>query len=59
MRAATATRAGCVQHGLGRNPPVSRCGSISAAKDYPRPSILQLNTERLTANKISVIEQIA
>jgi len=28
--------------------------------DYdPRPSILQLNTEGLTANKVSVIEQLA
>jgi len=39
--------------------PFSRCGSISAAEDDPRPSIPQLNTEELTANKISVIEKLA
>jgi len=31
---------------------------ISAAID-PRPNVLQLNTEGLTASKISVIEQLA
>ena len=45
-RATTATRARCVWHGVGH------------AED-PRPNILQLNTEGLTANKISVIEQLA
>jgi len=44
-RATTATRAGCVQRGIGH-------------KD-PRPNIIQLNTEGLTAKKISVIEQLA
>jgi len=33
-------------------------GSRNAAED-PRPNILQLNTEGLTADKISVIEQLA
>ena len=37
----------------------SRDGSRDAAEDDPRPSILQLNTKGLTANKISVIEQLA
>ena len=30
----------------------------NAADDNPRPNILQLNTEGLTANKISVLEQL-
>jgi len=34
-------------------------GSRNAAKDDPQCNILQLNTERLTANKISVTEQLA
>ena len=54
-----ATRAGCVQHGLGHIMPFSGRGSRNAAEDNPRPNILQLNTERLTAEKISVIEQLA
>jgi len=58
-RATTVTRAGCVQRGLGRNTPFSRRGSRNAAEDDPRPSIIQLNTEGLTENKISVIEQLA
>ena len=58
-RANTATRAGCVRHGMGHKMPFSGCNSWSAAKDDPRPNILQLNTEGLTANKISVIEQLA
>jgi len=58
-RAITATRVGCVQRWLGRETPgAKRCSSSAAAEDDPRPSILQLNTERLTANKISVIEQL-
>jgi len=39
--------------------PFTRHGSRDAAEDDPRPSILQLNTKGLTANKISVIEQLA
>jgi len=38
--------------------PFSARGSISAAED-PRPNILQLNTEGLTADKISVIALLA
>jgi len=41
---------------LGRETPCSRRGSRDAAEDDPRHSILQLNTEGLTANKISVTE---
>jgi len=33
-------------------------GSRNVAED-PQPNILQLNTEALTADKISVIEQLA
>ena len=40
-------------------PPCSRRGSISAPKDDASRSILLLNTKGLTANKISVIEQLA
>jgi len=57
-RATTATRAGCVRHGVGRKTSFSGRDSRNAAED-PRPNILQLNTERLTADKISVIEQLA
>jgi len=39
--------------------PFSWRGSRNAAEDDPRPSILQLNTEGLIANKISVIEPLA
>ena len=59
MRATTATRAGCVQRGMGYQTPFSGRGSRNAAEDDPRPSILQLNTEGLTDNKFSVIEQLA
>jgi len=34
-------------------------GCIPAAKDDSRPNVLQLNTEGLTTNKISAIEQLA
>jgi len=54
----TASRAGCVRRKLGRNTPSSRPGSLAAEHD-PRSSILQQYTERLTATKISVIEQLA
>jgi len=39
-RATAATRAGCVQRGLHRKTSFSRRGSISAAEDDQRPSIL-------------------
>ena len=58
-RATTATRAGCVQRGVGQTTPFSGCGSRNAAEDETRPNILQLNIEGLTENKISVIEQLA
>ena len=56
-RATTATRAGCVRHGVGHKVPFSGRGSRNAAEE-PRPNILQLNTEGLTTDKISVIEQL-
>jgi len=59
MRATTATCAGCVQRGMGQTTPFSGHGSRNAVEDDPRPNILQLNTEGLTDNKISVIEQLA
>jgi len=40
-------------------PSFSGRGSRNAAEDDPRHNILQLNTEGLTANKISVIKQLA
>jgi len=52
-RVTTATRTGCVRHGMGHKTPFS-----DAAED-PRPNILQLNTMGLAADKISVIEQLA
>jgi len=55
MRTVTATHAGCVQRGMGHNMPLSGHSS----RDDPPPNILQLNTEGLTANKISIIEQVA
>ena len=58
MGATTATRAGCVQRGMGQTTPFSGHGSRNAAEDDPRPNILQLNTEGLTDNKISVIERL-
>jgi len=56
-KAATATRAGGVRRRLGTL--FSKRSSVPAAEDDPRHSILQLNTEELTANKISVIEHLA
>jgi len=53
MGATTATRAGCVQRGMGQTTPFSGRGSRNAAEDDPRPNKLQLNTEGLTENKIS------
>jgi len=58
-RATTATRAGCVQRGLGKETPSSKRDRRDAAEDDRRLSILQLNTEGLTTNKISVTEQLA
>jgi len=43
---------------MGHKTPFSGRGSRNAAED-PRPNVLQLNTEGLTANKISVIEKLA
>ena len=59
MRAITATRTGCAQGGMGQTTPFSGRGSRNAAEDDPKPSILQLNTEGLTENKIFIIEQLA
>ena len=58
IRATTATRSGCVQHGLNQKKPVSGRRSRNAAEDDPRPNILQLNNEGFTDNKIFVIEQL-
>ena len=58
LRATAATRTGCVRHGVGHQTPFSGRGSRNAAEDLG-PNILQLNTEGLTADKISVIEQLA
>jgi len=57
-RATTATRAGCVWHGVGHKTPFSGRVSRNAAEG-PRPNILQLNTERLIEDIISVIEKLA
>jgi len=49
--------AGCVQRGLGWEMPGARRESSSVtAEDDPRPNVLLLNTEGLTANRISFIE---
>jgi len=56
--AITATHAGRVRHGVGHKVAFSGHGRRNAAED-PRPNILQLNTEELTADTISVIEQLA
>ena len=58
IRATTATRTGCARHGAGHKTPFSGRGSRNAAED-PRPNILQLNIMGLTADTISVIEQLA
>ena len=58
LRAIAATRTGCVRHGVGHQTPFSGRGSRNAPENLP-PNILQLNTEGLTADKISVIEQLA
>jgi len=58
-RTTTASCAGYVQRGLGRETPGAGRGSGNAAGDDARPSILQLNTAGGTANKINVIEQLA
>ena len=58
LRATTATRTRCVRHEVGLRTPFSGRGSRNAAEDL-RPNIFQLNTERLTADKISIIEQLA
>jgi len=58
IRATTATHAGCVQRGMCQTTPFSGRGSRNAAEDDPRHNILHLNTEGLTDNKISVIEQL-
>ena len=57
LRATAPTHTGCVRHGVGHQTPFSGRGSRNAAEDL-RPNILQLNTEGLTADKISVIEQL-
>ena len=58
LRAIAATRTGCVRLGVGHQTHFSGRGNRNAAEDL-RPNILQLNTEGLTADKISVIEQLA
>jgi len=58
LRATAATRTGCVRHGVSHQTPFSGRGSRNAAEDL-RPNIFHLNTEGLTADKISVIEQLA
>jgi len=58
LRATAATRTGCVRHGVGHQTPFSGRSSRNATDDL-RPNILQLNTEGLTADKISVIGQLA
>jgi len=57
LRANAATRTGCVRHGVGHQTPFSGRDSRNAAEGL-RPNILQLNTEGLTADKISVIGQL-
>jgi len=58
MTATTGTRVGRIRHGVGHQTPFSGRGSRNGDDD-PRHNILQMNTERLTADKISVIEQLA
>jgi len=59
-RATTATQAGCVQRGLGWNMLVGKCplqGETASfsTEDDRRSNTLQLNTEGLTASKMSRI----
>jgi len=54
----TATHAGCVQCRLGRRMPF-KVQQHFHCRRRPKTRILQLNTEGLTANKISIIEQLA
>jgi len=57
MRATTATLLRCVQRGLGWEKPGARRESSSVTtEDDPTPNIVQLNTEGLTANRISFVE---
>jgi len=58
LRATVATHTGCVRHEVDHQTPFSGRGSRNVAEDL-RPNILQLNTEGLTADKISVTEQLA
>jgi len=58
--AANATHAGCVRRGLGTLfQGAAAEDDRRPVEDDRRPSILQLDTEGLTANKISVIDQLA
>jgi len=57
-RATTATRAGCVRHGVGHKTPFSGRSSRNADED-PQPNTLRLNTDGLTENNTSIIEQLA
>jgi len=45
LKVTAASRAGCVQRGLGTNTPFLRRGNRDATEDDSRPNILQLNTE--------------
>ena len=58
LRATTATRTGSVRRGVVHQTTFLRRGSWNAPEDL-RLNILQLNTEGLTADKLSVIEQLA
>ena len=49
----------CSAWEVGQTTPFSGRGSRNAAEHDPRPNTLQLNTDGLTDNKISVIEQLA
>ena len=55
--ATTATHAGCVQCRLGRRMPF-KVQQHFHCRRRPKTRILQLDTEGLTANKISIIEQL-
>jgi len=58
-RATTATRAGCVHRGLGHHRPYSGRGSRNTADDDRDPTYSSWHIEGLTANTISVVEQLA